>query len=126
MVDVTPLLPAGRQVVESYGAGGFRVSGARHEGSVLVLPERTLAWAPVAFEEITLESLLPVADAQPAVELLLVGCGPRLRLLPRALRDALRPRGLVLEPMDTGAAARTYNVLLAEGRAVAAALLAIA
>lgn len=126
MVDVTPLLPAGRQVVESYGGGGFRVSGRRYEGSVLVLPDRTLDWPVATLAELSAESLEPVAAADPVVELLLVGCGPRLQLLPRPLREALRARGVVLEPMDTGAAARTYNVLLAEGRAVAAALIAVA
>jgi uncharacterized protein len=131
VVDITPLLPAGRQIVESYGGGGFRVSGQRHQGSILVLPDRTLAWPVASLAEITLESLAPLVAAAPAAgepraELLLIGCGPRLQLLPGALRRALRAQGLVCETMDTGAACRTYNVLLAEGRAVAAALVAVA
>jgi len=130
VVDITPLLPGGRQVVESYGGGAFRVSGLRLQGSILVLPDRTLAWPVASFAEITLESLAPLVDDAPAAgelrpELLLIGCGPRLQLLPGDLRRALRAQGLVCEAMDTGAACRTYNVLLAEGRAVAAALIAV-
>lgn len=130
MVDITPLLPGGRQIVESYGGGGFRVSGQRYQGSILVLPERTVAWPVKIFTEITLDSLAPLFAVAPAAgelrpELLLLGCGPRLLLLPGELRRALRTQGLVCEAMDTGAACRTYNVLLAEGRAVAAALVAV-
>lgn len=125
MVDITPLLPGGRQIVESYGEGRFRVSGTQHQGSILVLPERTLAWPVTAFAEITLATLEPLLAAEPRPELLLLGCGSRLALLPSALRSGLRARGLGVEAMDTGAACRTYNVLLAEGRAVAAALIAV-
>jgi uncharacterized protein len=130
VVDITPLLPGGRQIVESYGGGGFRVSGQRYQGSILVLPDRTLAWPVTSFPEITLDSLAPLLAPAPApgelrAELLLIGCGPRLQLLPGELRRALRTQGLVCEAMDTGAACRTYNVLLAEGRAVAAALVAV-
>ena len=130
MVDITPLLPGGRQVVESYGGGGFRVSGQRLEGSILVLPDRSLAWPVARFAEITLQSLAPLFQPAPATgelraELLLIGCGTRLQLLPGELRRALRVQGIVCEAMDTGAACRTYNVLLAEGRAVAAALVAV-
>ena len=125
MVDITPLLPSGRQVVESYGGGRFRVSGVLYQGSVLVLPERTLAWPVARFAEISLASLAPLLAAEAPLELLLLGCGARLQLPPAALRAELRGRGIVVEPMDTGAACRTYNVLLAEGRAVAAALIAV-
>ena len=129
MVDITPLLPGGRQIVESYGGGGFRVSGQRYQGSILVLPDRTLGWPVASFADITLDSLAPLVAAPAAgelrAELLLIGCGARLQLLPGDLRRALRAQGLVCEAMDTGAACRTYNVLLAEGRAVAAALVAV-
>lgn len=111
-MDISPLARAGRQIVESYGGGRFRVSGRAYEGSVLVLPERTLPW--------------PVTAAAAALEVLLIGCGPRRGPLPEDLRGALRGRGLVVEPMETGAACRTYNVLISAGRPVAAALIAVA
>jgi uncharacterized protein len=117
--------PPGRQLVQSYQEGGFRIAGVRYEGSVLVLPDRTLAWRVRGLDEVTLESLAPVRAAEPAVEILLLGCGRRLAMAPPELRQALRDRGIALEPMDTPAACRTYNVLIAEERRVAAALIAL-
>jgi uncharacterized protein len=77
--------------------------------------------------EASLENLEPIlaAGRARAVELLLFGQGPRMLLVPPALRQGLREAGIVLEPMDTGAACRTYNVLMAEGRLVAAALIPV-
>lgn len=126
-MDITPLIPAGRQIIESYGDGRFRVSGALFEQSILVFPDRTLPWAPVAASEITLEALDEIAKAGAAgtVDVLLIGCGARMMMIPAELRRALRAAGIVIEPMDTGAACRTYNVLMSEGRLVAAALIAV-
>jgi uncharacterized protein len=126
-VDLTPLIPSGRQIVESYGEGRFRVSGQLFVGSVLVFPDRTLGWAPAAAAEASLEALDAVLSEgrAGAVELLLFGQGPRMAPVPAALRQGLREAGVGLEPMDTGAACRTYNVLVAEGRRVAAALIAV-
>ena len=124
-MDVTPLIPQGRQIIESYGNGGFRVTGESYRGSILVLPERSAAWAPASIDELDLESLEPVLAAEPRVEVLLIGCGRAMAFIDPELRDAARARGVALEPMDTGAACRTYNVLMAEDRRVAAALIAV-
>jgi uncharacterized protein len=120
-LDVTPLVPKDRQVIESYSAEGFRVSGVVHKGAILVLPQSTQAWPVAALEAISLESLGPILEA--GAQILLLGCGRRMAPLPLSLRQALRARQLVVDAMDTGAACRTYNVLLAEDRRVAAALL---
>jgi len=127
-MDLTPLIPAGRQIVESYGSGRFRVSGRVFEGSILVLTDHTAAWPVADMASMTLDGLAAVADAARAgtIDLLLVGCGARMAPIPAQIRQALRDVGVVTEPMDTGAACRTYNVLMAEGRRVAAALIAIA
>jgi uncharacterized protein len=122
-MDVTPDLPQGKQIVQSYGDGRFTISGQSYEGSVLVFPDRVVSWPVTSFEEITPESLQPVTDAD--VGVLLLGCGQRMQLVTKALRDPVREAGVVIEPMDTGAAARTFNVLLMEERRVAAALLAV-
>jgi len=90
-----------------------------------VLPDRALPWAVLTPQAITAENLEPVARAAPPVQVLIVGCGARGVLLPAALRGAMRARGIVLEAMDTGAACRTYNVLVSEDRRVAAALIAV-
>ncbi len=124
-MDITPFVPEGKQVVQAYGDDGFRVSGRRWDGSIIVLPNGTHAWPVGAVAEIAVANLAPVLAAAAETDLLLVGCGPRMAPLPAGLRAELRAAGIVVEPMDTGAACRTYNVLLAEGRRVAAALIAI-
>ena len=121
MTDVTPLIPAGRQVVDSYGRNGFHVSGVAYEGAILVTAEATVAWPVSSLTEVTLDSLSALFDR--GIEILLLGCGPRMVLVPPALRAALKAKGMVVDAMDTGAACRTYNVLVAEERRVAAALL---
>jgi uncharacterized protein len=126
-LDLTPLIPVGRQIVESYGEGRFRISGVSFEGSVLVFPDRTVAWPIASCAELGPESLPEVEEAarQGKVEVLLLGCGARMEMVPRPLRSRLRDAGVVIEPMDTGAACRTYNVLMADGRRIAAALIAV-
>ena len=124
-MPITPLVPQGRQIIESYGDGGFRVTGEHYNGSILVWPERAAAWAPASIDELDLASLEPVLAAEPPVEVLLIGCGAGMAFIDPDLRDAARARGVALEPMDTGAACRTYNVLMMEDRRVAAALIAV-
>ena len=124
-MDVTPVVPGGRQLIQGYDTGGFRIAGIRHAGSVLVLPEQTLAWPVDSPEQITADSLAPVRTAAPAVEILVLGCGARFVMIPAELRASLKAAGIVVEAMDTGAACRTFNLLLAEDRRVAAALIAL-
>jgi uncharacterized protein len=123
MVDITPLIPGNRQLIERYGDSGFRISGVAWTTSVLVRPTQTLAWDVTRLEDLTEESLAPLLDGD--VEVLLIGCGARLSMIPPKLRAAVRARGPVIDAMDTGAACRTYNVLLAEDRRVAAALISL-
>jgi uncharacterized protein len=125
VADITPQLPSGRQVIQGYGEGGFRIAGQRHAGSVLVFPERTLPWPVTAVSSITLQSLQPVLAPDAGIRVLLIGCGARMTTLDPALRQELRAAGIGVETMDTGAACRTFNVLLAEARAAAAALIAV-
>ena len=72
-----------------------------------------------------LEQFAAVIAAEPAVDVLLIGCGARIAPIPKAVRDGLRKAGIGADTMDTGAACRTYNVLASEGRRVAAALIAL-
>jgi uncharacterized protein len=114
--------PGGRQVIERYGAAGFRISGVVYAGPVLILPERTIAWENAAP---TIDALAP-ALARGGFELILLGLGRRGAPVAPGLRAALKARGIGIEAMDTGAACRTYNLLAAEDRLVAAALLPLA
>lgn len=116
------------QVVERYGAGKFQISGRSYQSSVLVFPERTIEWPVTTFSDIDDAALAPVlaeSQASQGIELLLLGCGPRMQLVSQALRAPLRAAGIVIEPMDSGAAARTFNLLLSEDRRVAAALIVL-
>ena len=115
----------GRRVIDGYGGGGFRIAGESHRGSILVLPGRVLPWPLQTIAEMTVESLVPVTEGGSAPAILLIGCGKGAALIPPALRQALREKGVVIDAMDTGAACRTYNVLLSEERRVAAALIAV-
>lgn len=115
----------GLQLIQGYGDGGFRVSGRRYEGSILILPDRTESWPVGAMAALTLPSLTPIVEAEPAVEILIIGCGPTFTLAPLTLREVLKSKKIGVETMDTGAACRTYNVLAGEGRRVAAALVAV-
>ncbi|WP_306118032.1 MULTISPECIES: Mth938-like domain-containing protein [unclassified Roseitalea] len=115
----------GRAPIDAYGNGGFRFADMSHRGSVIVLPSGIHGWDVARFEDIDEASLAPVFDQSGGIELLLVGCGEDLRVLPRPLREALNGHGVAVESMATGAAVRTFNVLLAEDRQVAAALIAV-
>lgn len=116
----------GRAPIDAYGNGGFRFADMSHRGSILALPSGIHGWDVTHIKDLDLGSLAKViADAE-AIDVLLVGCGPDLAVLPKALRQTLRDEhGIVTEAMATGAAVRTFNVLLAEERAVAAALIAV-
>ena len=117
--------PGGRKVIDGYGDGGFRIAGARFEGSVIVFAERVLAWPAAAWKEIDAASLQSVVAAAARIDILLLGCGRDTRPLDAGLRARLRAHGIAVDAMSTGAACRTFNVLLAENRAVAAALIAV-
>lgn len=115
----------GRAAIDAYGNGGFRFADMSHRGSILCLPSGIHGWdvadpgalRPEDFDKV-------IADAA-GIRILLVGTGPTLVPLPAALKRMLSEAGIGADPMSTGAAVRTYNVLLAEERAVAAALIAV-
>ena len=117
---------AGLHTIDGYGAGGFSFAGMSHRGSILVLPDGVHSWSATAPSEITEASLARLfATGRGAVELLLVGTGHDLVPISPSLRARLKAAGIVAEPMATGAAARTYNILLGERRRAAAALIAV-
>jgi len=119
-------VPRNAPSIDAYGDGGFRLAGARHDGSVLILADEAQSWEVAALGDLTLASLKPVLDAGPAeVEFVLLGVGARNAMPPREIRDGLRAAGIGLEFMDTPAAAKLYNLLTSEGRKLAAALIAV-
>ena len=124
MTLATPRYP-GRAPIDAYGNGGFRFAEMSHRGSILCLPSGVYAWQPGSPDEIEADALAPVLAERDALDLLLLGTGRRSQLPGAEVRRAFDAAGVALEVMDTGAACRTYNVLLGEGRPVGAALLAV-
>ncbi len=113
----------GRAAIDAYGGGGFRFADMSHRGSILCLPSGIWAWEPAQpLDEASFTKVLAEADE---IEFLLVGTGRTLVPLPEQVRWALRARRISADPMATGAAVRTYNIVLGEGRRAAAALIAV-
>lgn len=121
-MDITPLIGQGSSIIQSYAEGKFRISGRVYEGAVLVFADHVFPWP--AAEPLTPEMFRPLLEKSESFDVILLGCGkaamPEILALRRDLKAA---HGLNVEFMDTGAACRTFNVLLTEGRRVAAALL---
>ncbi|WP_331374218.1 Mth938-like domain-containing protein [Sinorhizobium chiapasense] len=115
----------GRAPIDAYGNGGFRFADMSHRGSVLMLPSGIYAWDVVEGDPLSVDKFKRVLDEAREIEVLLVGTGREIRPLPAELKAALRAQNISSDPMSTGAAVRTYNVMLAEARAVAAALIAV-
>lgn len=124
-MDITPLTAKGAHTIQGYGNGGFKINQTPLKGNLIISPLQVFSWQTTSVEMATLASLAPVTHAVPGVEILLVGCGKRSAAFPVELRQALKSQGIAVEVMDTGAACRTYNVLLSEGRNVAAAVIAV-
>jgi uncharacterized protein len=115
---------AGANAIRSYAVGQITVNDETISRSVIVMPERLIRdWPPQRFEELAAEHFLMLAALRP--EIVLLGTGRSLRFPHPARTALLLEQGIGVEVMDTAAACRTYNVLTAEGRVVAAALLMI-
>jgi uncharacterized protein len=124
-MSAPPACYPGRAPIDAYGNGGFRFAGMSHRGSILCLPSGIYAWPPLRAEDVSLATLAPALRERDGLDLLLIGSGG-LGVMPAGdLRKNFADLGIALESMDTGAACRTYNVLLAEARPVAAALIAV-
>jgi uncharacterized protein len=115
----------GRAPIEAYGNGGFRFADMSHRGSILCLPSGIHGWQPAESQRLTLADADRILAEADGIEILIVGTGADLKPLPAEIRAAFREKGISADPMSTGAAVRTYTVLLAEDRAVAAALVAV-
>ncbi|HEY8565374.1 MAG TPA: MTH938/NDUFAF3 family protein [Beijerinckiaceae bacterium] len=115
----------GRHLIDSFGNGGFRFAEMSHRGSILALPSGIKAWSVSSAAEFTPEAFADVIAEAAEIEVLLVGTGPEIRPLPEAVRTRLKEVGLRLDAMATAFAAQTYNIMAAEERRVAAALIAV-
>ena len=121
-MDVTPLVSKGRQLIESYGDGAFKISGVVYTDPVIVFPES--CFSPDYFEadESNFRLLREVFQTSYSPSVLLFGTGKNTSLIPEIEKEFVRQQNCVLDIMNTGAACRTFNVLCAEDRRVAAVL----
>ena len=116
----------GSHVIEGYGGGGFRFAGMSHRGSIMVLPSGIHAWTASEPSDLVASAFdLLWAEPEGTIDLFLVGTGTVLVPLGKELRQALAERRIRVDPMATGVAISTYNILLGERRRVATALQAV-
>ena len=115
----------GRHLFDSYGNGGFRFANMSHKGSVLALPSGVYAWPVTRFEDLTVEHFERVLKESGHIDTLLIGAGDTIAVLPKPLYWFLKDGHMAIDVMGTGAAARIYNIMQAENRRVAAALIAV-
>ncbi|OPB29326.1 MTH938/NDUFAF3 family protein [Bartonella sp. WD12.1] len=114
----------GRTPIDAYGNGGFRFADMSHRGSIMCVPSGVYGINMV--EPIpTRDDISRILEEADQIEVLLVGTGVELLRLPETLRALLREKHISTDTMSTGAAVRTFNILLAENRAVAAVLFAV-
>lgn len=112
----------GAVVIRGFSGSGFRIGNGISAGAALVWGEGGEPWQPPAVADLSSADFALIMPVTPPIELLLIGTGARLVRPPRALVDALAERRIAVEAMDSRAAARTYNLLVGEGRRVAVAL----
>ncbi|MDH0614051.1 MULTISPECIES: Mth938-like domain-containing protein [unclassified Agrobacterium] len=124
-IEIRPAHFPGRAPIDAYGNGGFRFADMSHRGSLLLLPSGIYGWEPVDAKDLTVGHFEKVLAEAQDIEVLLIGTGDGMRVLPKELRAAFKEAGISVDPMSTGAAVRTYNIMLSESRAVAAALIAV-
>ncbi len=122
-MDITPLIDVRSQVIQSYGADGFKISGEPYDSPIAVFPDRVVVWTPGDLDRAS--DFAPVLEGAGELDVVLFGGGAQAVFMKPLLRDELRAAGLIIETMDTGAACRTYNLLMTEGRRVAALLLPV-
>jgi uncharacterized protein len=120
-VKLHAAVPGAANVINAYGEGYVMVNGARHDSSVIVTAGAVLPWVAEKFDLLQEDDFKPLSNL--GVEIVLLGTGPKQRFPHPRLTAALARAGIGVEVMDLQAACRTYNILVAEERKVAAALL---
>ena len=124
-MDITPALSEGKLLIRSYGNGSFQINELQHVGSVLLLRNTVQPWSVMDPEDLNFSSLRPIVLSSDDVDVLLIGTGEHSEKKISVLRTRLADKGINVYVMSTGAACRTYNVLVHEDLLVAAALIAI-
>lgn len=114
----------GRAAIDAYGSGGFRFAEMSHQGSILCLPDSISRWDVAQYSDLHCDHFAQVISRSD-IEVFLLGLGADFRPLEASIKALFKEAGITIDPMSTGAAVRTYNVLLSESRAVACGLIAV-
>jgi uncharacterized protein len=120
-MDVTPLISTKNMVIQSYASHGFKVSGALFERPIAVTNFDVFDWPDKAIDDLSVDDFKSMRD-KANIDVFLIGCGKTMRFLPPSLQSALKEAGIKAETMDTGAACRSFNVMMSDGRAICAIL----
>lgn len=126
-MDVTPLIPKGQQIIQQYAQGFFKISGIVHDYPVLVTPQETKRWdiKGTDFQNLAMDDFHILQQFKEHFDVFILGCGDEMAFLPENIKGELKNQGLYFDVMPTGAACRTYNVLMAEGRRVIVMMLPV-
>jgi uncharacterized protein len=116
---------SGKRLIQSYGDNGFRLTDGRFEGSILILPRGIEHFAAESPADFDIAQFGGVFDARDELEIMLLGTGQRQQFPSLEIRKKFLENNIALEVMDSGAACRTYNILVSEDRRIAAAIIAI-
>lgn len=124
-IQIRPAHFPGRAPIDAYGNGGFRFAEMSHRGSLLCLPSGIHGWDVAEGQVLTVEHFKMVIEQADQIGVLLFGSGTSMKLLSAEVRAVLKDAGISLDIMNTGAAVRTYNIMLSEERSVAGAFIAV-
>ena len=124
-MDITPHIRESRVVVDGYGDGGLRINGERREGGLIVLETEALSIPAANMDDLTPAVLQPLVDRADELDVVIFGTGERMAFLPPEVMELLDRHRIGFDPMDTGAACRSFNVLVTEDRRAAAVLLPV-
>uniref|UniRef100_A0ACD5U4P5 Uncharacterized protein n=1 Tax=Avena sativa TaxID=4498 RepID=A0ACD5U4P5_AVESA len=122
-INLIDSVPEDQLRFQSYDDTGFKINNVKYEGSLLIVENKIMTWAPKTFADITAESLSIFKVVHPIPEILILGCGKYVQPVSPELRKFIRSTGMKLEAIDSRNVASTYNILNEEGRPVAAAVL---
>lgn len=125
-MDVTPLVKKGKKIIQSYSGGRFKISGESFEHAVVVIPDDVILWNAASDKgstDLQADDFSEIIKYAKDYDVFLFGCGAKMAFLSPEIIIHLRQSGVNVDVMDTGAACRTYNVLMAEGRRVLCGLL---
>ncbi len=125
-MDITPLVADDSNIINSYGDGGFTVNKIRYNNSIFITPNLLIELSDIkTFAELKISDLEKIISYKEPIDILLIGTGEKHFFIPPEIKNFSLQNNINCETMNTGAASRTYNVLLTEERKVAAFLIAI-